>query len=191
VYIVENVQTGLAFGDEPGAAVFMGLGYGVGLLARLPWVARAQCIYWGDLDTHGFAILDRARASVPHLESALMDEETLLAFRDLWVHEREQTTAGVLPMLSPTEQEVYRGLKDSEWVLTCGWNRNASPGASRGLVCNFCLRREHLSITNRDTRRAAKTELKSAWRELKRQSPSNAFSYTCLIPGWFRVCSLQ
>jgi hypothetical protein len=115
VYIVENVQTGLAFGDEPGAVVFMGLGYGVGSLARMPWVARAECIYWGDLDTHGFAILDRARASLPQLDSALMDEETLLGFRDLWVHEREQTQAAFLPMLSPTEQEVYRGLKEQRW----------------------------------------------------------------------------
>jgi hypothetical protein len=115
VYIVENLQTGLAFGDEPGAVVFMGLGYGVGLLARLPWVARATCVYWGDLDTHGFAILDRARASLPRLQSALMDEGTLLAFRDLWVQEREQTAAGALPMLSPSEEVVYRGLKEQRW----------------------------------------------------------------------------
>jgi hypothetical protein len=115
VYIVENVQTGLAFGDKPGAVVFMGLGYGVGSLARLPWVARAECIYWGDLDTHGFAILDRARASLPQLQSALMDEETFLVFRDLWVHEREQTQASILPMLTASEQEVYRGLKEQRW----------------------------------------------------------------------------
>jgi hypothetical protein len=115
VYIVENLQTGLAFGDEPGAVVFMGLGYGVSSLARLPWMVRTECIYWGDLDTHGFAILDRARAALPGLESALMDEETLLAFRDLWVHEREQNAAGELPMLRPTEQEVYRGLKEQRW----------------------------------------------------------------------------
>jgi hypothetical protein len=85
------------------------------MLARLPWVARARCIYWGDLDTHGFAILDRARAGLPGLESALMDEETLLEFRDLWVHEKEQNAAGVLPMLSPAEAVVYRGLKEQRW----------------------------------------------------------------------------
>jgi len=117
VYIVENVQTGLAFGNEPGAVVFMGLGYGVGSLARLPWVARAPCLYWGDLDTHGFAILDRARASLPQLESALMDEETLLRFRDLWVIEREQTQAAALPTLNPSEHEVYRGLKEQRWGI--------------------------------------------------------------------------
>jgi len=44
-----------------------------------------------------------------------MDEETLLEFRGLWVHEREQTAASTLPMLSPAEQEVYRGLKQQRW----------------------------------------------------------------------------
>jgi hypothetical protein len=137
VYIVENVQTGLAFGGETGAAVFMGLGYGVGLLARLPWVARAQCIYWGDLDTHGLAILDRARASLPHTESALMDEETLLTFRDLWVHEGDQTS-GVLPMLTPAEQDIYRGLREQRWGVNVRleqeripWNFAASRLRSR------------------------------------------------------------
>ena len=35
VCIVENLQTGLAFEDHPGSVVLMGLGYGVGTLARL------------------------------------------------------------------------------------------------------------------------------------------------------------
>jgi hypothetical protein len=117
IYIVENVQTGLAFEEEPGAAVVMGLGYGVAQLARLPWVAQARCIYWGDLDTHGFAILDRARAALPGLESALMDEETLLAFRDLWAYEKEQHHAGALTALRTVEQDVYRGLKEQRWGL--------------------------------------------------------------------------
>ena len=115
VFIVENLQTGLAFGEHPGSVVFMGLGYGAGALARLPWVASARCIYWGDLDTHGLAILASARASLPGLESVLMDEETMLLHRDLWVHEKEQCSTGVLPMLGAAEQEVYRGLKEQRW----------------------------------------------------------------------------
>jgi hypothetical protein len=51
VFIVENLQTGLAMSDMPGAVVFMRLGYNVDVLARFPWLARAKCIYWGDLDT--------------------------------------------------------------------------------------------------------------------------------------------
>jgi len=115
IFIVENLQTGLAFGSHPGGVVFMAMGYGVGALARLPWVMRARCIYWGDLDTHGFAILSRARQQLPHLESALMDEATLLRFRELWVTEPDQYAATELPLLNATEQEVYRGLKQHRW----------------------------------------------------------------------------
>jgi hypothetical protein len=58
VLILENLQTGLALGDLPGTAAIMGLGYGVDVLSRLPWVMAARkAVYWGDLDTHGFAIL--------------------------------------------------------------------------------------------------------------------------------------
>ncbi len=115
VYIVENLQTGLAFEDCPGTVVFMGLGYGVGTLATLPWVMRAQCIYWGDLDTHGLAILSRARSKIPHIQSALMDEHTLLSHRDLWVAEDQQYAAPELPLLTPAEQSLYCGLKQQRW----------------------------------------------------------------------------
>lgn len=47
VFIVENLQTGLAFDDLPGSVVIMQLGYGVDVLDRLPWVAKAHCLYWG------------------------------------------------------------------------------------------------------------------------------------------------
>lgn len=51
VFVVENLQTGLAFEEFPGAVVLMGLGYGVNVLGCLPWLAEAQSVYWGDLDT--------------------------------------------------------------------------------------------------------------------------------------------
>ena len=115
VIIVENVQTGLAFGDLPGTVVILGLGYSVDLLERLPWLNGARCFYWGDLDTHGFAILNRARSYLPGLQSTLMDEETLMNHRDLWVEESEPAAADVLPLLTGAEQAVYRGLKLNVW----------------------------------------------------------------------------
>lgn len=115
VLIVENLQTGLAMSDMPGAVVFMRLGYNVGVLARFPWLARAKCIYWGDLDTHGFAILHRARSYIPELQSVLMDEDTLLRHRALWVDEKEQHPAAELTLLTAAEQVVYEGLKQQRW----------------------------------------------------------------------------
>jgi hypothetical protein len=114
-YIVENVQTGLCFGDRSGCIVFMGLGYGVSALGRLPWLADAECIYWGDLDTHGFAILNRLRSCLPKAVSALMDESTLLRNRNLWGEEEKQVSALSLPLLTVDEQTVYQGLKQQRW----------------------------------------------------------------------------
>ncbi len=115
VFIVENLQTGLAFNDLPRAVVIMHLGYGVDVLARLPWVARAHCIYWGDLDTHGFAILNRARSYLPELKSVLMDEATLRNHQNLWVEEKDQHAAETLPLLTGPEQAVYQAIKRNAW----------------------------------------------------------------------------
>lgn len=110
-FIVENLQTGLAFYDLPGSIVIMQLGYGVDVLGRLPWVAKAHCAYWGDLDTHGFAILNRARSYLPELKSVLMDEATLRSHQDLWVDEKDQHPAETLPLLTDPEQALYQAIK--------------------------------------------------------------------------------
>ena len=115
VFIVENLQTGLAFDNLPGSVVIMQLGYGVDALGRLPWIAKARCIYWGDLDTHGFAILSRARTHLPELKSILMDEETLRNHQDLWVEEKVQHGGETLPSLTDPEQAVYRAIKRNAW----------------------------------------------------------------------------
>jgi hypothetical protein len=115
VFIVENLQTGLAFEDLPGSIVIMALGYGVDVLGNIPWLHRARCIYWGDIDTHGFAILNRARAYLPSMESVLMDEPTLLAHRDLWVQEKEQSASSELPLLTKSEQALFLSLKNNSF----------------------------------------------------------------------------
>lgn len=115
VFIVENLQTGLAMSDIPGAVVFMRLGYDIDVLARLPWLVHAQCIYWGDLDTHGLAILQLARSCLPELRSVLMDEDTLLRHRALWVDESAQHPAAELALLTEGERRLYRDLKQQRW----------------------------------------------------------------------------
>jgi len=115
IYVVENVQTGLAFPDVDLAVLFMGLGYSVDTLAGISWMKEPQSIYWGDCDTHGFAILSRARSYLPNLQSVMMDEETLLTHRPLWGKEGEQHSARDLPGLTNKEHAVYHGLKDQRW----------------------------------------------------------------------------
>jgi hypothetical protein len=115
VFIIENLQTGLSFEDLSGSVAIMALGYGVDVLGRIPWLHHTQCIYWGDIDTHGFAILNRARTHLPSLESTLMDKQTLFAHRDLWVQEKEQSASSELPLLTNEEQEIFLSLKNNVW----------------------------------------------------------------------------
>jgi len=115
VFIVENLQTGLSFEDLGGSIVIMALGYSVEVLGNIPWLHHARCIYWGDIDTHGFAILNRARTYLPSMETILMDEQTLLAHRDLWVQEKEQSAAFELPLLTKSEQELFISLKNNSF----------------------------------------------------------------------------
>jgi len=76
VFITENKVNGLAFPDVPSSMVVFG-GYGIDRLADIGWLRDKEIVYWGDLDTHGFAILDR----LPDARSTLMDAITLHAHR--------------------------------------------------------------------------------------------------------------
>ena len=66
-----------------------GSGYAVSVFERIDWLRGVPVLYWGDLDSHGFAILHRLRTHLPAVTSVLMDEETLVAHRDLWVREEK------------------------------------------------------------------------------------------------------
>lgn len=115
VVIVENLETGLALPDKPGAVAILRLGNAVSVLGLLPWLHDAKVVYWGDIDTHGFAILDRARRAVPQLQSVLMDEVTLLSHRPLWGQEPTQCPNSPLDALTAEERSVYDNLRAHTW----------------------------------------------------------------------------
>jgi len=113
VFITENEINGLAFPDHPRSMVIFGLGYGLERLAGIDWLARSRCWYWGDIDTHGFAILNRLRHYLPEARSFLMDRATLDAHRELWGREPEDRRfRGELDRLDQAEQGLYQALRD-------------------------------------------------------------------------------
>lgn len=113
--IVENLETGLALPDSEATVAFMRLGNAVSLLAELPWLRNCRAVYWGDIDTHGYAILNRARGHFPDLQSVMMDRATFLAYEDLWVEESTQSAESELRLLTGTEREVFGGLRYGTW----------------------------------------------------------------------------
>ena len=93
----------LALPDVAGVVAIHGSGYIGHRVGALPWVRIRPVLYWGDLDSHGFAILNRVRAAGVDAQSMLMDREVLEAHRDLWV--REPTPfRGELSRLTASEQ---------------------------------------------------------------------------------------
>lgn len=109
VIVVENEVTYLAFPQLDDALVLFGSGYSVSTLARLPWLHDKRLYYWGDIDTHGFAILNRLRHACPDARSLLMDRATLISHRSQWVTEGRQTNAHLVNLTSD-ETDLYRDL---------------------------------------------------------------------------------
>ena len=114
VFVTENEVNFHAFPDIPDSLVIFGSGYRVELLARLAWLGQRELYYWGDIDTHGFAILNQLRQAHPHAVSFLMDQRTLFEHRARWVSE-DKPAHRELTNLHPEEHELYRQLVENSW----------------------------------------------------------------------------
>lgn len=110
VFITENEINFLAFPAARNAIVVFGAGYGWDALARSHWLKNSAMYYWGDIDTHGFGILDRLRGHFGHVVSFLMDSATLDAHASMWGSE-EQPLRGDLHRLTPEERGLYDDLR--------------------------------------------------------------------------------
>jgi len=112
VFMTENEVNFLAFPPQPDAIVVFGAGYGWDALARAAWLHRCELHYWGDLDTHGFAILDSLRAHFPHAQSLLMDRRTLMAHAAQWGEEpADKRCERTLSRLTHEEAQLYEALR--------------------------------------------------------------------------------
>lgn len=97
--------------EEPGVVAMHGGGFAVAAVAEIGWVRAAPMLYWGDLDSAGFAILHRLRAHHDDVTSVLMDVDTLRAHRDLWVSDPKPTRA-VTDNLTGREREASEALRE-------------------------------------------------------------------------------
>jgi len=133
IIITENKINGLVIPALQETIVIFGLGYGLGILNDIPWLKDKRIGYWGDIDTHGFAILSQLRSYLPHAESLLMDVHTLTSHSNLWVKEKKPT-AGQLPNLTEDEKKLYKELNQSYWGQRVRLEQERIP-------YSFCLQR--------------------------------------------------
>ncbi len=115
VFMVENEINYLAFPGLSDALIVFGSGYGFDALKQARWLDERELYYWGDLDTHGFAILNQLRAVFPRVRSFLMDGATLMAHRSAWGVEPKQETKD-LRHLTAEEAAVYDDLRFNRYV---------------------------------------------------------------------------
>ena len=112
VFITENEVNFLAFPPVAGSMVIFGAGYGFEVLAGAQWLQQRSVYYWGDIDTHGFAILDQLRAQLPQAQSFLMDRATLMAHTLHWGEEPKPLLRD-LPRLTGAERALFDELRDN------------------------------------------------------------------------------
>lgn len=106
VVIIENEISFLTFPANPDTLVIFGAGYGFEHIRQARWLLESPVYYWGDLDSHGLAILDQLRSHFPQAQSILMDRDTLWEHKDSW--QTEESVPRTLSRLNEEENEVYQ-----------------------------------------------------------------------------------
>ena len=144
VFITENKINGLSFPACPGSIVVFGLGYGIRQLAEAAWLREKEIWYWGDLDTHGFAILARLRALFPQTRSFLMDRTCLESHKPLWGREEDhQRCLDELVALHDEERALYNDLRTNYYGTNIRLEQER---------INFAMVREKVAAIQRNKR---------------------------------------
>lgn len=108
VFVFENKESVLAMPEWAGAIAIHGNGLDIAAVVDLPWMQRCPIVYWGDLDSAGFAILNRLRLHHSRVTTVLMDDDTLLAYRDLWVTDKTPVRGELTALLPQELRTVHR-----------------------------------------------------------------------------------
>lgn len=81
IFVTENIMNFLTLPHlENTIALWSGGGFSVSYLKHVDWIKSKQFYYWGDMDAHGFQILNQFRGYFPNTVAVMMDEKTLSNF---------------------------------------------------------------------------------------------------------------
>lgn len=91
-------------------SIWSGGGFNVSHLKDIAWLKSKQFYYWGDIDSHGFQILNQFRTYFPNTIAVMMDEETLSSFTS---SSGQPATNQNLQQLSKSELKLYNHLREN------------------------------------------------------------------------------
>ncbi len=123
VLICENLDCVASLPALRGVVAVHGNGFAAPALAEVGWIRGGRVAYWGDLDTHGFAILGLVRGVLSQTGSVLMDVATLERFLPLAVTE-PQPFRGDIGHLTASETVALERLRVDDLRLEqerIGW----------------------------------------------------------------------
>ena len=123
VLISENKDTAICFPTIPGGIAVEGEGFGGKAAAQFSWLTSAPHLYyWGDIDTHGYEILNGWRRDGVPVTSLLMDPVTYDTYEGFGTNTSKDnkplTGCGPkkLTHLTSHEEDVYQQLCDPAWA---------------------------------------------------------------------------
>ena len=121
VIVVENEISFLSLKACNQTMAIFGAGYGFRALKKASWLKSKKLIYWGDLDTHGLAILREFRLNMAPcpVTSIFMDYATLERYKVSCVEEPKPRLEAALSDLTEEEALAYRALYEKKFVLEC------------------------------------------------------------------------
>lgn len=114
IVVTENFTNFLSLPRTKDTAIIFGAGYGFENLAQAKWLSDKKIFYWGDIDTHGFAILSQFRKLFPKAVSIMMNEETLLSHISLCAEE-QKPNRGAMTELTEAERNLCTALQTNQY----------------------------------------------------------------------------
>lgn len=115
VFVAENEMNFLTVPEIPNTiAIWSGGGFQVSYLKKITWLKTKTFFYWGDIDAHGFQILNQFRTYFADTKSVMMDEETFYQFKS---GSGQQAPNQELNKLSEAEMKLYSYVRQNNLRL--------------------------------------------------------------------------
>lgn len=147
VIISENKDTAIHFPPLKRGIAVEGAGYGGGTAAAFPWLGEAPfLLYWGDIDAHGFEILNGFRAAGLAVTSILMDVATYDEYSRFGTNADAQGralqpgTRKDLPHLTSGERALYERITERSVVGPLRIEQERIPLSAAAAVAERILR---------------------------------------------------
>ena len=111
IFVAENLMNFLTLPYlTKTIAIWSGGGFNVSHLQDINWLKSKRFYYWGDIDAHGFQILNQFRTYFTDTVAVMMDEETLSSFTSA---NGQQATNQNLQRLTESELKLYNHLRQN------------------------------------------------------------------------------